>query len=146
MRYALVLILIPAGLLAEDKKPDPAADVAALKGKWKIVSAQFNGNDSGQAGQRTLEFTEKDFTAFDGKKKVRTLNYSLDPSVRPPRMDFTRAGTDVKSLGIYHLDGDDLKICYGEPGADRPERIESKAGEKNFLLILKRVKPLPAAE
>lgn len=141
MRHLLALILIPAGLLAEDKKSDSAADVAALKGKWKIVSAQFNGRESGQAGERTLEFTEKHFTAFDGKKKVRTLNYSLDSSANPPRMDFTRAGTDVKSLGIYQLDGENLKICYGEPGANRPARIESKEGEKNFLLILKRVKP-----
>ena len=141
MPYALVLILLPAGLMAQDKKPGPAADVAALKGKWKIISAQFDGKEPGQAGERTLEFAEKDFTAYDGKKKIRTLNYSLDSSAKPPRINLTRAGTDVKSLGIYQLDGDDLKICYGEPGAERPVRMESNEGKKNFLLILKRVKP-----
>jgi uncharacterized protein (TIGR03067 family) len=138
----LFLFLLPATLLAQDKKPDPKADAAAMKGKWKMVSYTFDGKaaDIGDDGRRTLEFTDKEFTTFDGKKKGRTLAFTLDPTADPKRIDITLMGTDTKSPGIYVLDGDDLKICYAEPGGTRPAKMESKAGEKTFLIVLKRVK------
>src|SRR5262245_39309965 len=130
----LVLLVIQSELAADDKKPDPKADAAAMKGKWNVVSTHFNGREVPMAtdSQRVLEFTEKEFTAYDGKKKGRTLRFTLDPGTDPKRIDFALTGTEQKSLGLYVLDGDDLKMCYGEPGADRPAKLESKEGEKSF--------------
>lgn len=143
IRVACVLLfLVPATLLADDKKPDAKVDAAAMKGKWKMISATFNGKklDVGADGRRTLVFGDKEFSAFDGKEKGRTLAFALDPTTDPKRIDLTLTGTDQKSAGIYAIDGDDLKICYAEPGGARPAKMESKEGEKMFLIVLKRVK------
>jgi uncharacterized protein (TIGR03067 family) len=123
---------------ADDKKPDAKADATALKGTWEVVSSQFDGNDLPTAG-RTLVFGDKEFTAYVGDKKGRTLTLALEPTTNPKRIDLDKGGKDGKAFGIYALEKDELKICYGEPGAERPRAFESKAGSRVFLLVLKRV-------
>ena len=43
-------------------------------------------------------------------------------------------------VGIYEVKGDELKVCHGDPGADRPKEIASKEGSGLSLITLKRVK------
>lgn len=140
-RACLILLALAAAASAADK-PDPKADLAALKGRWKVTATTFDGKPlpPPAAGDRVLEFDEKEFTAFDGDKKGRTLGFTLDPAATPKRFDLLRPGKDEKAAGLYKLDGDKLAICYAEPGAARPEKLESKAGAKVFLLELERVK------
>jgi len=44
------------------------------------------------------------------------------------------------SKGIYHLEGDTLKMCYAVPDKDRPKDFESKPGSGLTLVIWKRSK------
>jgi uncharacterized protein (TIGR03067 family) len=136
---AAVLVLVAAPAWAEEKKPAPKTDAAALKGVWEIVSTSFDGKEVPVKG-RTLVFGDKEFTAFSGEKQGRTIAFTLDPSKDPKQIDMDRGGTVSKALGIYSLDKDELKLCYGEPGAERPKAFESKEGKKVFLLVLKRAK------
>jgi uncharacterized protein (TIGR03067 family) len=129
----LILIAIPAR--ADDKKPD----AARLKGVWEVVSTTYDGKEVVAKG-RSLVFTEKEFTAFVGDKRNRSVAFTLDPDSNPRRIDMDRGGKDGKALGIYSIDKDELKLCYAEPGAERPKEFESKAGKKVFLVILKRAK------
>jgi uncharacterized protein (TIGR03067 family) len=138
-RHALILLVLTLPAAADDKRPDPKADAAALKGIWEVVSSHFDGNEVPSTG-RTLVFGEKEFTAYIADKKGRTLKFTLDAAANPKRIDLDKGGKDGKAYGIYALDKDELKICYGEPGAERPKAFESKAGDKKFLLVLKRVK------
>ena len=140
-RAACVLLFLAPALLADDKKPDAKTETAAIKGKWKVTATKYNGKDVPLADGRVLVFDEKEFTAFEGAKKGRTLGFTLDPTTEPKRLDLTLPGSDQKVAGIYILDGDSLKLCYGEPGTERPKKLESKADEKVFLLVLERVKP-----
>jgi len=143
LRFTLLLVfLLPLTLLAQDKKPDAKTEAAALKGKWKLVSSKFNGKDLdvGKDGQKGLVFSEKDFITFDGQRSGRTITFTLNPTTDPKEINLALVGTDQKSQGLYTLDGDTLTLCYGEPGAARPAKMESKEGDKTFLLVLKRVK------
>ncbi len=141
-RFAcLMLFVLPAVVLAEDKKPDPKADLAALKGKWKVAAVTFDGNKQKVAEDRTIEIDGTGFTAYTGDKKGRTLTFTIDSAASPKHIDLTLKEQDQKAVGLYVLDGDKLTICYGEPGATRPKKLESKSGEKAFLLVLERVKP-----
>jgi len=133
------LLLATALAHAEEKKPDPKADTAALKGVWEIVSTTFDGKPVTSKG-RTLVFTEKQFTAFTGERQGRTIAFTLDPSTDPKRIDLDRGGEEGQALGIYSLDKDELKLCYAERSARRPSTFESKSGQKVFLLVLKRAK------
>ena len=130
----IVLAALPA--LADEKKP---ATDATLKGKWQVSAARFNGADSDNLKGRVLVFEDEEFSTYDGDAKGRTLTFTLDPKAEPKRIDLNAGGDGKKVLGIYAVTKDELKICYGEPGTDRPTRFESNAGSKLFLLVLKRV-------
>jgi uncharacterized protein (TIGR03067 family) len=135
-RLCLLVAIFGVSLVAEEKK----ADVHPLKGKWEIVSASFNGNASPTLKGRILAFGESEFTTYDGEFKGRTIAFTLDPKADPKQIDLNRDGGETKALGIYAIDKDELKLCYAEPGADRPKKFESAAGSKMFLLVMKRMK------
>lgn len=135
----LALLVLPAAVPAEDKKPDPKADLAALKGKWKVAAVTFDGNVA-KPDDRTLVIDGNSFTAYTGDKKGRSLTFTVDPSKDPKHIDLTLKEQDQKAAGVYTLDGDKLTICYGEPGTARPKKFESKSGDKTFLLVLERIK------
>src|SRR5688572_19831813 len=126
-RLTLALGLAALPLAAEDKKPDPKRDAVALRGVWEVVTSRFDGNDAPSTG-RTLVFGDKEFIAYVGDKRGRTLKYMLDANADPKRIDLDKGGKDGKAYGIYSLDQDELKLCYGEPGAERPKAFESKPG------------------
>ncbi|HVK07779.1 MAG TPA: TIGR03067 domain-containing protein [Gemmataceae bacterium] len=139
-RATLLCFLLAVPLAADDKKPDPKADGSALKGKWEVVTAEFNGAESAGLAGRLLEFGDGEFTAYDAEKKGRTLKFALDPSADPKQIDLDRGGAGGKALGVYSVTKDELKICYAEPGSPRPKAFGSPAGDKVFLLVLKRKK------
>jgi uncharacterized protein (TIGR03067 family) len=138
-RFVVLMLFAALPVSAEEKKPDPKPDAAALKGVWEIVSTTYDGKEMPAKG-RTLVFTEKEFTAFSGEKQGRSVAFTLDPSIDPKRIDLDRGGDDGKAFGIYALDKDELKLCYAQRGGKRPSAFESKEGQKVFLLILKRAK------
>jgi uncharacterized protein (TIGR03067 family) len=139
-RLCLLIAFISLPLCADEKKADPKAGANTLKGKWEITTASFNGNVSPMLKGRILEFGDDEFTTYDGEKKGRTISFSLDLKANPKEIDLNRDGGGTKALGIYTIEKDELKLCYAEPGADRPKKFESAAGDKVFLLTLKRVK------
>jgi uncharacterized protein (TIGR03067 family) len=132
---AFAILLVPLSASADDKAP---ASDAALKGKWQLTAAKFNGADSDGLKGRILVFEGGEFTTYDGDKKGRTVTYTLDPKADPKQIDLTAGGDGKKALGIYSVTKDELMVCYGEPGADRPTKFESGAGGRVFLLVLKR--------
>jgi len=133
--FGFILVAGPA--LADEKKP---AAEAALRGKWEVTSARFNGSELTGLKGRVLDFGDAEFTTYDGEAKGRTLSFVLNPKADAKQIDLDRGGDDGKALGIYSVGKDELKLCYAEPGADRPARFESAAGGRSFLLVLKRVK------
>jgi uncharacterized protein (TIGR03067 family) len=138
-RPAFFALLAALPVAADDKKPDPADDLKALQGVWEIVSTTYDGQKVSSRG-RTLVFRDKKFTAFVGEMQGRTLTFTLDPAASPRHIDLDRGGKDGKALGVYAIDKDELKLCYAEPGAERPTGFESKAGKKVFLVVLRRSK------
>ena len=136
MRILFVVALLATPVWADAKKAEPKVD-PALKGKWEIVSGRFNGNESPSVKGRFLKFTNSELiTYYSDEDKDLTVPVKIDASASPKQIDIDRFG-DL-ALGIYTIEKDTLKICYGEPGADRPTKFQSLAGERVFLLVLKR--------
>ena len=45
------------------------------------------------------------------------------------------------ALGIYALEGDELKLSLGQPGGtERPKTLASKEGDSHLFIVLKREK------
>src|SRR5687767_14646572 len=91
---SLVIVLVALPATADDKKTaiDPA-----LKGKWQVTAARFNGADSDNLKGRHLVFEEQEFTTYDGETKGRTVSYAVDAKADPKRIDLNAGAEDKKA-------------------------------------------------
>jgi uncharacterized protein (TIGR03067 family) len=74
-----------------------------------------------------------------GAKDGDRFTFELDASSKPKTIDITVEFGDQKATlkGIYTLDGDELKICFGQ---ERPKEFPKDAGAGTILYVLKRDK------
>src|SRR6476659_966010 len=74
---------------------------------------------------------------IDALRKPKTIDYDMTEG-------FTKG---KKQLGIYEVDGDTFKSCFGRPGAERPADFTSKPGDGRTLSVWKRATTaVPAPE
>jgi uncharacterized protein (TIGR03067 family) len=121
-------------------------DLAGLQGEWSMVSGSADGQplpeDMRKQMKRVCKGNEVT-TTMNGRVFFKA-NITLDASKRPKTIDYemTEGLTKGKTqLGIYELDGDTFKSCFGKPGADRP--AEFTPGEGRTVSVWKR-KPIAA--
>lgn len=124
-------------MLPADEKPGAPS---ALRGKWEVTAATFNGTAFMGLKGRLLDFGEDEVATHDGEVPTRATGYTVDATTDPRRIDLDSGYEGKKALGIYAIDKDELRVCYAEPGAGRPAKFESKPGDRHFLLVLRRVK------
>ena len=133
---------------------DPAAELNALQGQWKVlraVSGTADGYKGGMDVGTRLIFHGSflDILAIDkkiDKNTVELSGYRIDPRASPKSIDLLRFDQgffhDTGTLGVYEIDGDRLTICWAfSPSAlkpQRPIRLEIEPGTAQVLLTLER--------
>lgn len=114
MRAALLLTaFVASGPAAQEEAADKAAkDAAALKGKWEIVSSEFEGRLATAAYRPgTVIVIEGDqLYITDVFAKSDATRFKLDAKTKPRSIDI--GGDEGKAMkGIYSLDKDSLRLC-----------------------------------
>ncbi len=136
---AAVLLMLPAALLRAD---DASKGDKNLEGEWEIKSALFGGKEPPEDAPKPSATIKGDtLTLKIGDKSFQT-KFKADPSKTPKTLDMTmeegpNKGEVIKA--IYELKGDELRICHGATGKDRPTEFASK-DEGDVLAVWKRVK------
>lgn len=119
-------------------------DLDRIQGEWKPVSVTINGervNAKVFSADRML-IKNKAFVQKAGGKTVAGT-FELDASKSPPHIDEESPGPEeqpIKSVGIYELDGDTLKVCYAVAPKARPRAFKAEEGSFQALVIYHRVK------
>src|SRR5262245_4336801 len=124
MKVRLLAALTVALLLAADAD-DAKKELAKLAGTWDVVSVERDGKalpaDKAKGGTLTIKGDK--YVVKIGETTIEGV-YKLDPSLKPKAIDAIRTNGDDKGkslLGIFALDGDELKMCFNAPGnKDRP--------------------------
>jgi uncharacterized protein (TIGR03067 family) len=99
--------------------------------------------DSGKGAKDTdgfkLVISDKsiEFRAPNGQTKKMGDTGRIDGTAKPAQLDL-KNGTET-GLGIYELNGDELKLLVRDPGQERAK--EFKGTPKGMLIVLKREKP-----
>jgi uncharacterized protein (TIGR03067 family) len=140
-----VALVITTCLVAADKDDKAKEDKQKLQGAWKLMSFEIagKGDDDAKDENRELVIDGDKITIKNEGKEVGQESFTLDPSKKPKAIDFltlTGDEKDKRRLGIYELDGDNLKICVDEKGEARPSEFKTKDGGSQILVVLKRVK------
>lgn len=126
-------------------RDDAKSDAAKLEGTWVMVSGEASGQampaDLVKTGKRAAKNGETSITF--GERVYFKATYTIDPAKKPKAIDYvmTEGPTKGKThLGIYEIDGDTVKFCFGGPGAERPTDFTAKEGSQRTLSVWKRDK------
>lgn len=122
-----------------------ASDLDKLKGKW---TAKVGAN---QDVEITVEFQDRLIlvTVPDGNGGEIQLEgeYILDDKASPKKIDLIRFtspdGQPIDdNLGIYEINeaGDELKLCTGGPGQDRPDAFVPAGNDGRGTVVLRKKK------
>jgi uncharacterized protein (TIGR03067 family) len=114
-------------------------EVKKLQGIWAVVSAEVEGEKKTADEVKSWTVTIKDkMLRLETPARKRVGKFTLDPSQKPKAMNWTGLGTKgAPSPYIYELNGDTLKLCWREPGGERPTEFTGK-DTAGFLILKKK--------
>lgn len=127
------LSILIAGVLVAAGPTDEALkkELAQLQGTWTVVSSEQKGGPHRDTLDARFVFAGAKLTVtLKGEQAKEPFTITIDPSKAPHWIDSGKLGQ-----GIYSLEGDQLKLCFGQK--ERPREFNSKDG---YLFVLKREK------
>ncbi len=154
MKWRGLLVVVSAILAAAGivkAADDDKHEAAKLEGTWAAVSYVDDGQGEGETASVSespvrwvFKGNNVSFLADVAKASAKG-SLKLDPAAKPKTIDITfpPAADSKKSqtmLGIYEVERDVLKICYGRDGAKRPAEFKSKPKSSHIMVVFKRVK------
>ena len=140
---AVALLAAATPLAAGGKGEQPKSDHDLIQGTWKVVSAEEAGNTREVGDNLHFVFTVDTLSMRWADADLIRMKYTLDATRRPKAIDTTHEidpGKPIVQLGIYSLDGDELKLCLEAAAKPRPAKLESRTGMTSVFLVLKRIK------
>jgi RNA polymerase sigma factor (sigma-70 family) len=124
---------------AEDK------EAKALDGEWTVARAEQSGKQLPDDEIKKMKVTIKDGTiTIDTGGRQEAVAVTVDATTKPKGIHLRplKLNDGQMVMGIFELDGDELKICWGggtKPGG-RPEEFKTTKEGGGRLLVLKRAK------
>ena len=147
------LFLLAFGLLiAADQPRDDAIkqEMNKLDGTWVVQSVVRDPREKGEGegkGLRIIISDENIVAKSPGEdKSLGKATIKIDPTKKLKTVDIASEGEKEEVQGIYELEGDTLRVCWGlSEKKIRPTQFTSKQGSGQSLVVLKREKPATAS-
>jgi uncharacterized protein (TIGR03067 family) len=144
----LVSIVAPKAWTAETGSTKNELEL--LQGEWRMVSGSADGQPMPEEMRRQMKrvCVGDETTVTMGGQVFLKAKIHLDPSKTPKTIDYEMTDGFTKGKtqkGIYELNGDIFKACFGKPGADRPSDFVSRRDDGRTLPVWKREK-VPASK
>jgi uncharacterized protein (TIGR03067 family) len=129
--------LVAGAALAQDA----ASDLKKMAGTWKTVVHEAFGQPTPKdeiektAGKLIVEGDS--YKVYFGKDFIDKGTIKLDANKTPRQIDIKTQNDEIMK-GIYKIEKDEMTVCVGRPGIDRPTEFKTKEGQ--MLIGYKRVK------
>ncbi len=145
---ALWLLLITTAAPGDAQPPEKGIreELQRLQGGWQIELLEENGEKLSAADLkgRTILFGKDAFFMRRNNAVVQIGILKLDPSKSPKTANAVIVQGEGKGdimLGIYELQGDELKLCFDKDGQERPKEFKTAPKTGQMLIVLKRIRP-----
>jgi RNA polymerase sigma factor (sigma-70 family) len=139
-----VAAMVPGALADGDDAAKVKAELKKFQGTWVDVYAEKAGKKQEPVGDHQLKFDGETFSVADHGRVEEKGTIKLNPSKNPMEIDLRfRGGNNEEKtvLGIYTWDGENLKLCWGEPGGGTRPTDFTTTPEGGFLVVVKRQDP-----
>jgi uncharacterized protein (TIGR03067 family) len=127
---------------AQAQQQDPAKEeLAKLQGTWQMLSVEAGGKEMKGVKLETIAIKGNKFTGLGGASDSLTIR--LDPTRKPKEIDLIREKDERKWMGIYSLEGDDLKLCMAlvAKGEEQKRPTDFDNNKVQMLITASRAKP-----
>lgn len=145
---AVLILLATAAFLPVRAQETGAAKAAAaaMQGEWSMVSGSQGGQSVPEEMRSQFKRVCKgnETTVSAGEQFFFKAKFTVDPTKNPATIDYQvleGPAKGQKQLGIYELNGETIKFCFGAPGAERPTDFSTKAADGRTSSVWKRAKP-----
>jgi uncharacterized protein (TIGR03067 family) len=132
---------VPRALAVADDAAKVKAELEKFQGTWVDIYAEKAGKPQEQVGDHQLKFDGESFSVADHGHVEEKGTFKLDPSKNLKEIDLRirdRNDEEKTVLGIYTWDGENLKLCLGEPGGGTRPKEFTTTPEGGFLVVVKR--------
>ena len=131
-----ILATAVVGTWAADEQPKKT-DRDRIQGTWVAEATEINGKVV--KAEVSLVIDGDTFEQYAGKLRVYLGTFELDEAKKPKqiatRIPFGFLASEEE--GIYDLDGDTLKVCWGTP---RPTEFATKTELQSFTVYKRKAK------
>lgn len=124
---------------------DPAALLNMLEGNWTPVYQEIDGQMlPAAANDLALELQNSEFTIEKNGEVVYEGTYTIEGATSPLSISFTYKKSAQPLFlgeprpGVFQVEGDTLKMCFGTIGQARPAALTTHPGSECILSIFRR--------
>jgi uncharacterized protein (TIGR03067 family) len=143
MRMLLLTVAVATAWFWPTRPEAPVKDLAALQGTWTLAAMEVDGQEVPAAKLQgtTLTIRDNQYSLQTGKQ-LHQVEITLRPGKSPKEIDMKfldGANKDRVGLGIYHIEGDTMKICRGlDPQQERPQQFKTSGQINYFVMVWQR--------
>jgi uncharacterized protein (TIGR03067 family) len=144
---SVLVILLAVGTSCARDDDAIAKEREQLKGSWKLISVEEDGEVDPEEDVRELNVT---FVIAADELWISTGRngylLEIDPKARPKQLTLRRKPGDKRSpskgLCIYSVDDKCLTICFGTED-QRPTEFKTKANKPEVVMVFRRESKKP---
>ena len=121
-----------------------AKELAKLEGEWAMI---YGGRDGAMFPEGLIESGKRSqvadlVTVSIGGQAILKATISVDASTKPNSTNYSIISGPNKGKqqhGIYEINGNMLRVCFANPGKDRPTQFTTMEGDERTFTVWKRV-------
>ncbi len=130
LKYGILIVAAGLMLGADEAKKDTSKELKQLQGVWVAVTFESNGEKAPAEDAKKIKLTVKDNKwSLERSEGTNQGTIKIDGSKNPMQFDAALEDSGESVPGIFEIKEGVLKMCWTNPGGDRPTAFKGDEGK-----------------